>query len=288
MIALKSDLDGNTLPIKNKSNETVCTPEELVFFFRYCFSPKERKFKIILLTQLGCECRVHESCAINLDDFHKGSNYRKVDMLIQKKAKVITTEKGTKKMIGRNVIVAKEIPESIAAHLRAWIKDNWNWINENQGYIFPSSHMEKILYYTNPRIVTCFMSNKRKQLIKLFPDKTFGKIIGWRFYKNKTNMLRGKSPFYLWSTHLMKRFAGTYTYLLTKDPIFTKELLCHERFETTQKHYIDPARVMQNRDIEKVKKKLFDIKFYEGIKGENEDVPAVWEYDKHIKTLWKQ
>lgn len=272
MLPLKKDIEGNILPIKNKNIEKVCRPHELIFFFKHCFSLKERKFKMILLAQLGCECRISEACAINLNDFHKGSEYRKVDMLMNKKVKNING-----KIKGKNVIVTKTIPEAIAAHLRAWVSDNWNFILQNQGYIFPSNHMEKNLPYCNPRTVTIWFSSKRKQLTKLFPDKGFDRIIGWRVYKDGINKLSGRSPFYLWSTHMFKRFAGTFAYLMTKDPIFTKELLCHEKLETTQKHYIDSASVLTNNSVEKVKNKLFNVSFYEGIKRDDEEIPAVWE-----------
>ncbi len=175
MIELNKDLDGKLLPIKNKNDKQVCSPKELIFFFKNCFNPKERKFKMILLAQLGCECRIHEACAINLRDFHKGSNYRTLDMKIQKKFRTTTLEDGSKKRVGKNVIEVKYIPESIAAYLRAWIKDNWTWILQSEGFIFPSSHMEKVMIYTNPKTMTNFMSSKRKLLTKMFPDKGFDK-----------------------------------------------------------------------------------------------------------------
>lgn len=181
------------------------------------------------------------------------------------------------KVVGHNEIMEKEMPEAIACHIRAWIKDNWQWILSNQGYIFPPNHMEKELPYCNPRTIIGFMSNKRKQLAVLFQDRNFDKITGWRFYNGNNNKLHGKTPIYLWRTHLMKKFAGTYAYLLTKDAKFVQGLLGHEKLETTQKYYIDSATIMQQNSVEKIKNKLFDIGFYESIKQENENIPAVWD-----------
>ena len=152
MLELKRDTDGKLLPIQNKSISKVCTPEELIFFFKHCFARHERKFKNVLLAQLGCECRILEACAINLDDFHKGTDYRELDMLIAKKQK-------------NNVIVSKILPESIAAYIRAWIKDKWEWIEECQGYVFPDLRTGK---HITPRIVERWVCNKRKQLSMLF------------------------------------------------------------------------------------------------------------------------
>lgn len=267
-------------PIKYKNKEKVCTPEELIFFFKNCFAPKERKQKMILLTQLGCICRISEACAINIRDFHKDSNFRKLDMLIQKKIKTITLKNGSQKIVGDNEIVIKDIPESIAAYLRVWISDNIESIIYHNGYIFPPNPIHNTSYYS-PQAMIHFMSNKRKQLIKLFPDRNFDKIIGFRIYRKdkqlKGHTIKKEGNLYLWSTHLMKRFAGTYSYLLTKDPIFTKELLNHKKLSTTEQHYIDPARVLEKNKKVEIINKLFDINFYKAISKENEDIPAVWE-----------
>ena len=188
MLEFRTDDTGKTLPIKNKSISEVCTPGELIFFFKHCFALKERKFKMILLAQLGCECRVGEAVAINLNDFHKGTNYRELDMLMQKKKK-------------HNVIEHKILPESIAAHLRAWIKDKWVWINACDGYIFPDY---KTNAHVSSNVIQRWFCNKRKQLIKLFPDKSFGKIIGHRRY-NKCFMGEYKEviePLYLWKDNM--------------------------------------------------------------------------------------
>ena len=281
MLEFAKDEQGRVMPIKNKSQRKICTPEELVFFFKYCFSPNERRYKYILLSQLGCECRVHEACAINLKDFVKGSNYRELDMLIQKKVRTITLKDGTTKKVGCNVIERKYIPESIAAYLRQWIKENWTWILEHQGYVFPRSIQQKDeAPYTSPTVVQRWFCKKRQQLIKLYPDKSFGETISTVVYnsienqKTKFSRIEGR---YLWSSHMFKRFAGTYLYFFTKDPKFTQAMLSHEKFETTQKHYIDNATIMGK--AEKVKNSLYDVKFYESIKRENEDVVAVWEND---------
>lgn len=274
MLELKTDEIGRLLPIKNKSISRVCTPQELVFFFRHCFAPNERKFKMILLAQLGCECRVGEAVAINLDDFHKGTNYRELDMLIQKKAKRVTLKDGTKKVSGSNVIEHKIIPEAIAAHLRAWIKYKWKWIQECEGYIFPS-YVDKNSHISS-RVVQSWLCRKRKQLARLFPDRSFGNTIGMRRYKKYEGRQYKEvtEPLYLWSSHMMKRFAGTYMYLFTKDLVFTQQLLSHESTDVTQKHYVDGATI--SKDRERIKNALFDINFYDKIKDENEKVAAVW------------
>lgn len=277
MLPLQRDLSGRIMPIRNPSIRRVCSPEELLFFFGHCFSPKERKIKMILLAQLGCECRIAEACAINLKDFHKNTNFRELDMLIQKKVKTITTPDGIKKRVGQNVIETKVLPEAIAAHIRAWISDNYEWILEHEGYIFPSSKMQHNSLHTPPSVIERWFGKKRQQLARLFPEMNFDQAIGQVVYKTIDKVMSKNSLVenrYLWSTHLMKRFAGTYTYLLTKDLIFTQKLLGHEKADTTQKHYIDGATIMTDRA--KVKNKLFDIAFYKGISGNNK-VPAVWE-----------
>ncbi|MBI2046681.1 hypothetical protein HYT26_00760 [Candidatus Pacearchaeota archaeon] len=110
----------------------------------------------------------------------------------------------------------------------------------------------------------------------MFPGFGFRKVIGYRNYI-LPNKLKGLTPFYLWATHMFKRFAGTYGYIFTKDMKFMQELLCHEKIETTSRHYVEGVAVARGNDIEKMKNKLFDYKFYESIKGENEDIPAVWD-----------
>jgi len=273
MLELKRNEKGITLPIVTKGVEKVCKPEDIVFFFRNCFAPKERKFKMILLMQLGCACRIREACAINLKDFHKDSSFRKLSMLIQKKAWTING-----KVLGKNLIVTKIIPESIAAHIRSWILDNWEWINENQGYIFPGSSRHKTSYL-DPLVIQRWFCGKRKQLVSLFPGRGFDKTIGMRKYKKQQLGVHYETTeyYHLWSSHMMKRFAGTYTYLMTKDPVFVQHLLAHDKIETTNKFYIDPLRVADNRKQELIKNKLFDEDFYKAITGENDKVTAVWE-----------
>lgn len=280
MLPLRKDEIGNVLPIKHKNIRRVCTPEELVFFFRHCFCSREKKFKIILLLQLGCECRIHEACAVNLDDFIKGSDFRELDMRIQKKAKWITKKDGSKKIIGNNVIERKVIPESIAAIVRSWISDNWTWILEFDGYIFPPSKMQKTGLYTKPEIVERWMTNKRKQLADQFPDKSFLEVIGKVIYKDVSNMKFKKNLVenrYLWRTHMMKVFAGTYAYKFTKDAVFVQNLLGHENLKVTEKHYIDGITIAPFERREKVKNSLFNINFYENIIDDKDKIVAVWD-----------
>ena len=282
MLPLKKDLNGDILPIKNKNMEKVPSWEDILFFFEHCFAPKEERFKVILLTQLGCACRIAEACAINLDDFHKESNFRKVDMLIQKKVKDIKSKDGKLKTIGKNEIYTKDIPESIACILRQWIKKNLRAIIYHDGYIFCPNPMQKKTPFYSPDSVSHFMDHKREQLVRLFPYRGFDRIIGWRNYK-KPKMLNGhvaqlgKSPIHMWTTHLMKRTAGTYHYLLEKDVMATKNFLAHTKSSTTEQHYIDIARVIDNNRHLKSVNKLFDRDFYDKIKGQKSDIPAVWE-----------
>ena len=280
MLPLRKNEHGKILPIKNKNARTICTPEELVFFFKHCISPRERKFKNILLSQLGCECRIGEACAINLKDFIDNTSFRELDMLIQKKVKWVTRKNGKKERVGNNVIERKYLPESIAAHLRSWINDNWTWILEYEGYIFPPSKMQKKGLHTKPEIVERWMTNKRKILKEKYPQLSFGEITGKRVYNDISNMKFKKSKIentYLWRTHLMKKFSVTYGYLLEKDLIFAQQLASHEDPRTTQKHYIDGMTVAPPERRVRVKNKIFDLNFYEQIRGENEKVIAVWE-----------
>lgn len=282
MLPLKTDENNQILPVKNKNTRKICSPEELIFFFKNCFSPREKKFKMILLLQLGCECRIREACAVNLDDFVEGSNYRELDMLIQKKVKKLTKD-GKIKYVGENEIERKYLPESIAAHIREWISDNKFWIYEFEGYIFPPSKMQKKGIFTNPKVVETWFCNKRKQLAEQFPERNFLETIGKRIYKDistqkfKKNTVENK---YLWRTHMMKAFAGTYAYLFTQDAVFTQQLLCHKSLKTTQKHYIDGATIAPPERKIKVKNTIFDVNFYDQIKRENEEIPAVWEQIK--------
>ena len=286
MLPLKTDEKGFILPIKNKSVRRVCTPEELIFFFKNCFNYREKKFKIILLLQLGCECRIGEACAVNLKDFHENSNYRELDMLIQKKSKWVTKKNGTKKIAGNNVIERKIIPESIAALIRSWISENWNWILEFNNYIFPPSKMQKTGLYTKPEIVERWMTNKRKQLAEQFPEKTFLEVIGKTVYKDISNMKFKKNLVenrYLWRTHMMKVFAGTYFYKFTKDLVFVQQLLSHESLKVTEKHYIDGITIAPFKRREKIKNSIFDFNFYENIVSNDEKVIAVWNTIKSKK-----
>lgn len=253
MLPLKSDK-----PIKYENNKRIPPVEDIIFFFKHCFNPAERKFKIILLFMLGAGIRIGEACAVNLKDVVGGSNYRSWKVMIQKKK--------------TNYIVNKEIPESIAAHIRSWIIDNERLINEYGGFLFPPSHNHKYMPYTSPKTMQAWFCSKRRQLIKQFPEKSFSWIESYRHYKNK-NIGGTDEPLYLWRPHLMKRLTGTLIYLATHDPVLVKEMLCHSKLETTYNHYI---AIAENYNKSKVINKVFDADFYDAINDERSIVSAVW------------
>ncbi len=270
MLPLKTDAEGNLLPIQNDRIRKVPPLDDIVLFFKYAFAPAERKFKVMLLTQLGARLRISETCAINLDDFLPNTNFRKFRVRIQKKK--------------NNYITEKEIPEAIAAILRSWIADNKNWIYSRAGYIFP--HTNNNYIHTPARSLQNWFCKKRKQLVKLFPKRSFGWTIGQTRYKTLNSSIKKNytENRYMWSTHVMKRIAGTLIYKIGKDPELTRILLSHDDAKVTKKYYIDQALLLEEGEAIMMNK-CFDQKFYDSIKGENEQAVAVWhELDAHGKT----
>jgi integrase len=262
MLPLKKDMHGQVLPVETEVRK-VPPLDDVLLFFRFGFAPAERKFKVLLLVQLGARIRVHEACALNLADFVRDTNFRRFRVLIQKKK--------------TNKIVEKELPESIAALLRSWISDNLEWIYSKEGCVFPHTNNRSL--YTPPHSVQDWFCKKRKQLAAMFPKRSFGDIINPICYKNVNNSVIPKhqeEATHMWSSHLMKRMSGTLIQLIEKDPKFTQAMLCHENIHTTMKHYVDQATILENREA-RVINKIFDVTFYDSIKEENVTAPAVWD-----------
>lgn len=262
MLPLKKDEHGQVLPVETDIRK-VPPLDDVLLFFRFGFAPAERKFKVLLLAQLGARIRVREACAMRLDDVVKDTNFRRWRFLIQKK-KV-------------NKIVEKELPEAIAALLRSWISDNLEWIYSKEGFIFPHTNNRSL--YTPPHSVQDWFCKKRKQLAQLFPKRTFADTISPICYKNVNNSVvpkHSEEATHMWSSHLMKRMSGTLIQLIEKDPRFTQAMLCHENIHTTMKHYVDQATILENREA-RVINKIFDVNFYDSIKEENITAPAVWD-----------
>lgn len=233
--------------------------EDILFFFKHCFNPAERKFRMILLAQLGLGIRSGEAVAMHLEDAHPGTNYRVWDVLIQKK--------------GKNYITPQDLPESIAAILRSWIIQNSDKIQEYGGYLFPPSHNHKYSKHVSAKTLQTWFGGKRKQLIKQFPDRSFHWIEGYKNYKKK-NIGSNKEPINTWRPHLMKRMCGSFLYLTTKDPKLVQEMLNHSKLETTEKHYI----AIINKEIKrKAINNTFDHHFYDGINDDKSLVCAVWD-----------
>lgn len=262
MLPLKKNSKGELLPIETEIRK-VPPLDDVLLFFRFGFAPAERKFKVILLSQLGARIRIREACAMNLSDVVKDSNFRRWRFLIQKKK--------------TNKIVEKELPESIAALLRAWIHDNLEWIYSKQGYLFPHTNNRQV--FTPPHSVQDWFCKKRRQLAAMFPNRTFNDVISPICYKDVSRSVipkRNPESTHLWSSHLMKRMSGTLIQLIEKDPRFTQAMLCHENIHTTMKHYVDQATILENREA-RVINKVFDSAFYDAIKEETITAPAVWD-----------
>lgn len=268
MIPLKTDKEGNILPIKEKGARTP-PMDDLLFFFKCCFAPGEEKYRMIFLVQLGSGCRIKEACYLQLSDVVENTNFRKWKVNIQKKK--------------CNEIIVKELPEAIACLLRNWIRNNRHYILANKGFIFPNKSNNRT-YHTKPSNVQIWLCKKRKQLIKLYPERSFGKIEGKTTYKNistcqtrfgKTKKVESR---HMWRSHLFKRLSGTFLYLLKKDPILVKEHLNHAKLATTEQYYIDPLNeVLQNTHTQAINE-VFDMNFLDSIRTEDEsDVVAVWD-----------
>lgn len=217
---------------------------------------------MILLTCLGARIRVAEACALQVQDF-TDSACRKFKVRIQKKKD--------------NVIVEKELPESIAALLRGWIQDNRGFIQEAQGYVFPHRSNNRY-WHTQPKHVQDFMIKKRNYLGKIYPERSFKSAIGTAVYKNVDGSPIPKSKVenrYMWSSHLMKRLSGTLIQLIEKNPKFTQAMLSHDNIKVTMTHYCDEAALLERKEG-KIMNRIFDQQFYDEILGDNEIAPAVW------------
>jgi len=71
-------------PIQNENNKRIPPIEDIIFFFKHCFSPPEERFKMILLAQMGLGIRIGEAVAMNLEDIIPGTNCRTWKVRIQK------------------------------------------------------------------------------------------------------------------------------------------------------------------------------------------------------------
>ena len=262
MLPLKKDQKGHVLPIRAERTRKVPPLDDLLLFFSAGIAPGEEKFKVILLLQMGLRCRISEVTAVNLKDV-LDDEFRRYRVLIQKKKD--------------NVIVEKEIPESIAVIVRNWVFKNKEWIYSSDGFLFP--HTNSRSKHIPAHNVQSWMCKKRLQLCKLFPSRSFGTIIGYRTYNSINKSAVPKQhvePRYMWSTHLMKRLAGTLIQFVEKDPKFTQAMLSHDDLEVTMNHYVDQATLLENKE-RKVMNQIFDVNFYESITNTNEiKVPAVF------------
>src|SRR3990167_3042091 len=169
MLPLKTDAAGKPLPIRNHSIDRCPSPEQITTFFRHGFAPGEEKYKVLLLTGMGLRCRIKEICALNIRDMTPNSNGRRWRLLLQKK-KI-------------NEIQERELPEAIAAILREWILEHQEIIAMKGGYIFPHLTNNRSMH-TTAEMVERWFCNKRKQLAKLFPDKGFGRVLGYHRYRS--------------------------------------------------------------------------------------------------------
>lgn len=265
MLELKHDIDGSLLKIREEKPRTPPV-DDVLFFFKHCFTKAEEKYRVLFLTQLGFGCRIAEVCALNINDVLPDTNFRVWRMLILKKKE--------------NLIVRKELPEAIAAILRNWIIENKDYIMDRQGYIFP--HRSNNRYcHVQPSHAQNFFCKKRKILIRSFPERSFGEVEGYKHYKSVENSMCRKErveKVYIWRTHIFRRLSATFMYLLSKDALLVKGHLNHSDLKTTTQHYIDPCNQFMSDKHRLTLNSLFDKDFYDGVKTSGDSgVVAVWD-----------
>lgn len=232
--------------------------EDVIIFFQN-FAPQERIFKVIFLTQLMTGLRINETCHIQLCDL--SDNCTRLIFLPQKKKDNEPRE--------------KHLPETLAAILRNWIKDNLYWIQLKGGYLFPHKSNNKYLHKT-PLNARNFLMLKRKQLAFKYPDRSFGDVISYVDYDDIGNLRSTtRQPIFLWRTHLFRKLFASFVYEADKNPVLIKELLAHTRVDVTDKFYI---RGIERQHKERVLlNQIFNENFFDKINDKKENVIAVWQ-----------
>jgi len=253
-------LDPNKPIVFEKSGRAL-KPELIEIFFRHGFAPAERKFKTIFLVMATTGLRIAEVCAIELRDFVPNTNFQQVRIKLEKKIKA-------------NTIVPRILPEAGAAILRAWIRDNWHWICSKGGYIFPSTNNRS--YHIRPNNVETWLSKRRKELDKQFPDIGFLDIAGFMRFKNpKFNHYTGKyeteKPMYKLCCHSFRHFFATH---ISPDPEKAYQILRHNDIRTTLQ-YRKEADIIQLET--RLANELFNEQFFDAVNNPAENVIAIWD-----------
>lgn len=263
MIPFKTDIVGKLLPIKSEASSKFISLETIKAFFHE-LAPQEKKQELVCLIMLTTGLRISEVLQIQVQDFVPGTQFKWLQVLIEKRNK-------------ENCILKRYLPESVAAVVRDHCLKNWLAIVNHENYIFFNACNNSSQFYTR-RMFHNWWIHKRNELAKKYPSLDFTKKMGYCVYKNKKGCKGFEGPKveprYSFSPHAFRRLFITLGAKNTT-PIAMSCIIGHKDLSITMS-YID------NYDLAKkqmqLEEELFGPEFYEDyIKDKNPDALAVWD-----------
>lgn len=262
MLPLKTK-DGVPLRIRSEESNKFVSWETIRAFFNE-LAPSEKKFEVICLLLMVTGIRINEILNIQIQDFVPNTQFRWVEILVQKKRK-------------ENKILKRYIPECVACVLRDYIAKNWNAISMKENYLFPAITNNKHLHYT-PQMFLNWFVHKRNHLKKKYPDLDFDKQMGCAIYRNKMNWSGNMGsiiePRYSFSPHVFRRLFIT-RFSENTTPLTIKEIIGHDDLNTTLQ-YINGFELAKKQ--QKLAEEIFNNDFYDDyVKPRNPEAIAVWE-----------
>jgi len=278
-------------PIRYADRNRMISPDMVKIFFG-SFAPQEYKYKLIFACQIATGLRIGEILPMNLLDFMYQEKYAKwqpADILTLAKDYTKLYQFMTdlreidcsrfkvllQKKIKENCIIDMDLPVSVASLVREWIFKNLRWIISYEGFIWPKTNKVRPLHLSYYHIGD-FLSKRRKKLAQLYPGMGFDEAVSTVVYKEGHGYNKHKShKLYKFSTHSFRKFHALYGYLFNdKDSVFAKQLLHHEKLQTTEEHYLSHFDFKERR--QKYQDKMFGPGFHELVRKQNSEAIAVW------------
>jgi len=278
-------------PIRFGDRNRMITSQMVKLFF-HSFAPEEYKFKLIFGIQLTTGMRIGEVLPIEVADFFyeekyatwtgndwrnltkdyialanfiddlKRNDFSKFKVLLEKKRK-------------ENVIVDMTLPKCIKGLLKEYVLKNLRFILRHEGYVFTKNNMRKP-YHIGYVSVANVLSKKRKYLHDLYPDLGFADVVSTVNYNAVSGFRKTrKQKLYRFATHSFRKFHALYGYKWAEnDSIFAKQLLHHEKLETTQRSYLAHADFVEQR--KKFQEQTFGVKVHDMLRHKNSQVSVAW------------
>lgn len=135
----------------SQKNRFITTSEVRRFYAS--LTPRENKYRLILLLIACAGCRPHEAVALNNRSF-ANTSYTKF-FVENRKVSYMTG--------GRPRMDEKHAPKWLGQELRAYVRKYWSGIVFNDGYLFPSDRPTKYKHM-RPASFNAWFVEKRRQL----------------------------------------------------------------------------------------------------------------------------